>query len=159
MIASVDASAANITVRKAERTLHYQGDGISQSFRIGLGTSPIGRKLKQGDRKTPEGSYSITHKNPNSQFYLSLGVNYPNIDDATRGLNARLISKKEFTAIEKAIQNGVLPPQNTPLGGDIFIHGRGSQSDWTWGCIALSDEDMKFLYEQVAIGDTVTILP
>jgi murein L,D-transpeptidase YafK len=152
------ASAAEITVSKAKRTLLYQGDGLSRSFRVALGSVPVGRKTRQGDRKTPEGVYFISHKNPHSQFYLSLAISYPNADDAKVGLDAHVLSKREFDAIHAAIRKHVLPPQNTALGGDIFIHGRGSQSDWTWGCVALDDHDMEFLFQHVRVGDKVTIV-
>jgi lipoprotein-anchoring transpeptidase ErfK/SrfK len=52
-----------------------------------------------------------------------------------------------------------MPPQNTKLGGEIYIHGHGAGSDWTWGCVALENEDVKELYEAVSMGTTVTILP
>jgi murein L,D-transpeptidase YafK len=149
--------AAELTVSKAERRIEFKGDGMTRRFPIGLGTTPVGPKSRQGDRKTPEGSYVITHKNSNSQFYLSLGISYPNLDDAQAGLRAGLLSKGEYARIEAANKRGVLPPQNTRLGGDIFIHGNGAQSDWTWGCIALNDVDMKFLFDHVKVGDRITI--
>ena len=152
------ALAADITISKAKRTLLYQDQGASRTFRIALGSSPTGAKSAQGDRKTPEGIYFVTHKNAKSQFYLSLGLSYPNLQDAQIGLNSRRISQTDFAAIEKAINKHVLPPQGTPLGGDIFIHGGGTQSDWTWGCIALSNADLEFLFKHVQIGDKVTIL-
>ena len=158
LLAVSDATAADLIVSKAKRTLEYREDGVSREFPIGLGTAPIGRKSRQGDRKTPEGAYFITHKNSRSQFYLSLGISYPNLDDAGAGLRNGIISQREYAEIEKANRAGRLPPQNTRLGGDIFIHGRGAQSDWTWGCIAMDDEDMKFLFEHVRVGDQVTIL-
>jgi len=153
------AYASELIVKKAERRLEFRDDTTSREFSIGLGSAPVGRKSRQGDRKTPEGVYRITHKNPNSQFYLSLGIGYPNIDDAKAGLRTGILSKAEYAKIELANQRGKLPPQNTRLGGDIFIHGRGAQSDWTWGCIALDDGDMKFLFDHVKVGDRVTIKP
>ena len=158
LLPAADTMGAEIVVSKAKRTLEYRQDGSSREFPIGLGTAPVGRKAQQGDRKTPEGVYFITHKNSRSQFYLSLGISYPNPDDAKAGLQSGLISQAQYTAIEEASNKRRLPPQNTRLGGDIFIHGRGAQSDWTWGCIALNDEDMKFLFENVRVGDSVTIL-
>ncbi len=157
--ASAECRAAEIIISKSNRSLEYKTADVSRKFRIGLGTAPTGRKEIQGDRRTPEGVYSITHKNPKSQFYLSLGISYPNVDDARAGLAAGLISRDEYSQIENAIGRGKLPPQNTKLGGDIFIHGRGSRSDWTWGCIALEDADMKFLFENVPVGSRVSILP
>jgi len=150
--------AAEIIVSKAKRTLEYREEGISREFPIGLGSAPIGRKSQQGDRKTPEGAYFITHKNSRSQFYLSLGISYPNPDDAKVGFESGMISRAQYAAIEETSRQRHRPPQNTRLGGDIFIHGRGAQSDWTWGCIALNDEDMKILFEHVRVGDKVTIV-
>jgi murein L,D-transpeptidase YafK len=153
------ASAAEITIAKAKRTLLYQGDGLSRRFRIALGSSPVGRKTTQGDRKTPEGVYFIAHRNLRSQFFLSLAISYPNADDARAALRTHRLSRKAFDAIDAAIRRHVLPPQDTALGGDIFIHGRGSQSDWTWGCVALDDRDMAFLFQHARVGDKVVILP
>lgn len=156
-LSAVDAAANEIFVSKDKRRLEYKAQGVSMVFPIGLGSAPVGEKLKQGDRKTPEGTYFITHKNSKSKFYLSLGISYPNQDDAKTALRFKRISMSEYAAIEKAILNGKLPPQNTPLGGNIFIHGGGAGADWTWGCIALNDEDMKFLFEHLSVGDRVTI--
>jgi murein L,D-transpeptidase YafK len=158
LIPAVDTMAAEIVVSKAKRILEYRQGGVSHEFPIGLGIAPVGRKSRQGDRKTPEGAYFITHKNSRSQFYLSLGISYPNPDDAKTGLESGLISQAQYAAIEEASRKRQLPPQNTRLGGDIFIHGRGAQSDWTWGCIAMNDEDMKFLFENVRVGDKIDIL-
>jgi murein L,D-transpeptidase YafK len=152
-----NAYAGEITVFKSKRTLVYQGDGVSRSFHVGLGLSPVGPKNVQGDRKTPEGVYFIAHKNPHSQFYLSLAISYPNRADALAARQAHRLSKQEYDAIDSAIRRHVLPPQNTALGGDIFIHGRGSRTDWTWGCVALDDRDVAFLFEHARVGDKVTI--
>lgn len=157
LLAAAHAGAAELVISKAERSLEYRGEGVSRKFPVGLGSAPTGRKSRQGDRKTPEGVYFITQKNTRSQFYLSLGISYPNIEDAKAGTRSRLISNKEYTAIETAIRQRRLPPQNTALGGDIFIHGGGSQSDWTWGCIALNNADIAFLFKHVRVGDKVTI--
>ncbi|RSZ55828.1 L,D-transpeptidase family protein [Massilia atriviolacea] len=156
---AVPAWAAQITVVKSKRVLEYKGDGVTRTFRIGLGGSPVGHKLRQGDRKTPEGSYVITHKNPRSQYYLSLGISYPNLNDAARGRQAGVISGAQYAAIAAAIEQGRAPSQHTPLGGDIFIHGKGAGSDWTWGCVALDDRQMRELYELVRPGDKVSIRP
>ena len=156
---STPAWAAQITVFKAKRTLEYKADGITRTYKIGLGASPVGRKLRQGDRRTPEGSYVITHKNPHSQYYLSLGISYPNLNDAALGRKSGVISGTQYAAIEAAIRQGRAPSQHTPLGGDIFIHGKGAGSDWTWGCVALDDKQMRELYDLVRPGDKVSIRP
>lgn len=158
LLATVDATAAELIVSKSKRSLEFRDGSVSQVFPIGLGSAPFGPKAMQGDRKTPEGVYYITRKNSKSQFYLSLGISYPNLEDARAGLRTGLISKNEYALIEMANRKKKLPPQGTRLGGDIFIHGGGAQSDWTWGCIALNNKDMDFLFAHVAVGDTVTIL-
>lgn len=151
---------ARIEVRKAERTMVvYSGDELFKTYRIGLGGNPIPPKRRQGDRATPEGRYFVSHKNPRSQFYLSLGVSYPNADDAERGLRDGLITRAQRDRIVRAIEAHRAPPSDTGLGGDIFVHGRGSASDWTWGCIALDDADMKELYDAVDVGTPITIRP
>src|SRR5262252_1772932 len=117
-----------ILVKKGERKLYlYVSEGgkekLAKTYQIALGNNPTGSKLRQGDGATPEGDYYITHKNAQSSFYLSLGVSYPNIVDADRGLKEGLITKPQHQAIVNAIQAKTKPPQNTRLGGDIFIHG------------------------------------
>ena len=84
---------------------------------------------------------------------MSLGLSYPNVEDAERGLRDGLISRAQHDAIVKAIKRKPTPPQNTTLGGDIYIHGNGASSDWTWGCVALENEDIRELFDAVAGGN------
>ena len=70
-----------------------------------------------------------------------------------------LISRAQHDAIVRAIKRKATPPQNTALGGDIYIHGNGASSDWTWGCVALENEDIKELFDAVPVGTPVTIKP
>ena len=72
-------------------------------------------------------------------------------------LYSPIITKDEYSRIVSAHQKGVTPPWNTKLGGEIFIHGRGSSSDWTWGCVALDDSEMKELFQIVEVGTVVEI--
>lgn len=158
--AATTIADARIEVFKAERELRvYSGEVLRKTYRIGLGSNPVPPKRRQGDRATPEGRYFISHKNPRSQFYLSLGVSYPNADDAERGLREKRITKAQRDRIVGAIAARRPPPSNTALGGDIFVHGNGSASDWTWGCIALDDADMKELYDSIEAGTPITIHP
>ena len=152
------AAGGELIIEKEKRRLQYKEGNVMREFQVSLGFSPIGHKLRQGDGKTPEGVYYIMNKNPKSSFYLSLGISYPNIDDARAGLRAKLISRAQYTAIEQAIRRQRIPPQGTRLGGAIYIHGGGAQTDWTWGCVALNNEDMAFLFQHVQVGDKVTIV-
>lgn len=149
-----------IVVFKGKRRLELYSDGVRvRTYKVGLGLNPVPDKKRSGDHATPEGEFYVFTKNDKSAFYLSLGISYPNIEDAERGLRDHLISRSQHDAIVKAIKHKVTPPQHTALGGDIYIHGNGASSDWTWGCVALENEDMRELFEAVPVGTTVTIKP
>lgn len=153
-------TSPRIVVLKSKRRLELYSDGsIVRVYRIGLGLNPVADKKQQGDRATPEGEFYIFTRNNKSAFYLSLGVSYPNTEDAERGLREGLISRSQHDAIIKAIKRKATPPQNTRLGGDIYIHGNGAGSDWTWGCVALENEDMRELFDAIPVGTPVTIKP
>lgn len=149
-----------IVVTKSKRRLELYSDGVVvRTYKVGLGLNPVPDKVRQGDRATPEGEFYIFTKNDKSAFHLSLGVSYPNVEDAERGLRDQLISQAQRDAIVRAIKRKATPPQNTRLGGDIYIHGNGAGSDWTWGCVALENEDVKELFDAVTVGTVVTIKP
>jgi len=145
-------------VSKASRKLDlYSDDVVVRSYRIGLGTNPVDDKRVEGDGCTPEGEFYIFTKNEKSAYYLSLGLSYPNAEDAERGLREQIITRAEYRAIRKAIVQKKAPPQRTRLGGLIYIHGNGSRTDWTLGCVALENEDMDELFKAVAVGTPVVI--
>ena len=149
-----------IVVKKAERKLFlYSNNKIVRTYHVGLGLSPVGDKVREGDRRTPEGDFYIFTKNDKSAFYLSLGISYPNALHAARGLRDGLINRSQYETIMRALKARKAPPQNTRLGGDIYIHGHGSSSDWTWGCVALENEDIRELFDAVNVGTPVTIQP
>jgi len=159
-----------ILVKKGERKLYLYvlengKERLAKTYQIALGNNPTVSKRKQGDGATPEGDYYITHKNERSRFYLSLGVSYPNMADADKGLKEGLITKDEHQAIIAAIRAKTKPPQNTKLGGDIFIHGGGTGKlfglvrDWTLGCVALENDEIKELFEMIPVKTPVKIVP
>ncbi len=149
-----------IVVKKGRRELLlYSSDKLVRTYHVGLGLSPVGDKVREGDRRTPEGEFYIFTRNDKSAFYLSLGLSYPNAPHAERGLRDGLINRKQYDAILRALQAKKAPPQNTRLGGDIYIHGNGAGSDWTWGCVALENEDVRELFDAVTVGTPVTIQP
>lgn len=135
-------SVTSIQVHKADRKMYLlHDDRVLKSYDVALGFAPVGHKQFEGDGKTPEGTYFITHRNPRSSYHLSLGISYPN--DADRAAAAAA---------------GKSP------GGDIFIHGgpRGpiSRRDWTLGCIAVTDEEIERIYAMVKKpGTPIYILP
>lgn len=139
--------------------LLYSNNKLVRTYHVGLGLSPVGDKVRSGDHRTPEGDYYVFTKNDQSAFYLSLGISYPNIAHAERGLRDGLITRAQYDAIVRANKAKQTPPQNTRLGGTIYIHGNGASSDWTWGCVALENEDIRELFNAISVGTPVTIEP
>jgi hypothetical protein len=149
-----------VIVRKQARVLElYDGKKLIKTYKAALGFAPVGDKEIEGDGRTPEGDFYVFVKNEKSKFTASLGLSYPNKEDAGRGIAAGLITQDEADEINRAIDSHVEPPQKTKLGGDIYIHGHGANTDWTWGCIALSDSDILELFALARTGMPVTILP
>jgi murein L,D-transpeptidase YafK len=157
---AVPEKGLRIIVSKARRllTVYLDGEAIHQ-YPIGLGFQPRGRKRWEGDGRTPEGRYAVAIKNPHSRYFLSLGLNYPSPGDASQGYKEGRVTWAQYQAIKDAFATGTVPPWNTRLGGEIFIHGHGALYDWTRGCIALDDVDMRELYSLVDVGTPVTIVP
>lgn len=149
-----------IVVRKAQRRLElFEGEKLIKTYGIALGPCPLGSKEVEGDGRTPEGEFWVVVKNPKSKFHLSLGLNYPSNKDARRGHENALITESEYGSIIEANAAKTNPPQKTRLGGEIYIHGGGTEGDWTEGCIALADDEMSELFSAVPLGTSVTILP
>ena len=149
-----------IVVFKSRRQLMlYAGDQLLRTYPVGLGFNPVGDKIKEGDGATPEGKFYVFTRNVESKFYLSLGVSYPNVEDAERGLRDGLINVEQYERIVEASRQMKAPPQDTQLGGQIYIHGHGARTDWTRGCVALDDGDVKELFDAVPVGTRVIIEP
>jgi murein L,D-transpeptidase YafK len=159
-ISSISQYAARLVIRKRARTIELFADGKKIGrYKMALGFSPVAKKEVEGDGRTPEGDFYIFTKNDKSGYHLSLGLSYPNIQDAKRGLTTQLITRNEYNEIVAAIGKRAKPPQHTRLGGEIYIHGGGTAGDWTDGCIAVDDGDMEEIFEIATVGMTVTILP
>ena len=135
-----------IKVYKKERKLFMlKQDQVLKTYTIGLSSfNPLGDKNRLGDRGTPEGRFYVCEliRNPGQAKYgaRSMRLSYPNMEDARRGLEKDLINFQPYLRILKNIKAGKMPNQKTPLGGSIRIHGGGSNTDWTLGCVALNDE-------------------
>jgi murein L,D-transpeptidase YafK len=150
----------NVKVFKSARRVRlFDGVELIKSYRIVLGVDPHGDKQIEGDGRTPEGDFYVFTKNPESKFHLSLGLSYPGLEDAERGLKQNLISQAEYDEITAAIAEKRMPLQKTKLGGEIYIHGGGIESDWTDGCVALDNAEMAELFEAIPVGAKVTIMP
>lgn len=149
-----------LIVKKKDRILAlWDGEQLIDSFNIDVGKVPEGDKKVQGDCKTPEGKYYIGYQNPNSHYYLSLGISYPNKEDAQEALNNGQIDQSTYNSIANAIDSGSQPPANTILGGGITVHGRVDDQRWTRGCIAVDNDVMDLLWESCPVGTEIIIYP
>lgn len=139
------ADAVLVIKNEGRLYLMHKGERFA-SFSVTFGGEPTGHKQMQGDERTPEGQYELDYKNPNSKFYKSIHISYPNAKDRA---NARKL--------------GVDP------GGDIMIHGQTNGWEWaapfmqlfSWtdGCIALSNKDMDRVWEAIDPGTPIEIRP
>jgi murein L,D-transpeptidase YafK len=149
----------SIVVRKSERSLELRcGPALAARYPVSLGFAPEGPKAREGDGRTPEGTYFISLKFP-SGFRRSLQLAYPNEADADAGLADGRITNKQHAAIVRANRACATPPQNTPLGSFLQVHGGGGGpevGDWTLGCVALDDAAIERVYEfhQLGCDDT-----
>lgn len=140
-------SVDKILIEKKERRLMLISKGeVLKTYRIALGGDPVGPKERQGDNKTPEGTYIIDSRNRDSRYHRSLHISYPNERDKRR-----------------AREMGVSP------GGNIMIHGiknglgwvggAHAGDDWTKGCIAVTDEEIEEIDKLAPNGTVVEIRP
>ncbi len=144
--------------KSAHRLVLYDGDREVKAYRTAVGGG-AGDKVQEGDRRTPEGQFYVCMKNPQSKYVLSLGLSYPNEEDAQRGLRDGLITQAQHDQIVQAVQDSAQPTWDTPLGGEIMIHGCGAGRDWTLGCLAMEDDDIREVYPAIPLGTSVTIRP
>ena len=157
-----------LLISKSEKLLHVvKGERTVRSFNISLGKGGKGTKRRLGDNKTPIGVYKIMDFKSDSKFHFFMQIDYPNLLDAWYGYKNSVITAKDFKRIAFAFKGRQKPPQNTPLGGYIGIHGLGETTDerlqiheamnWTEGCIAMTNSEITTLREYVSIGTRVTI--
>lgn len=155
-----------IRVSKAEKTLFvYRGTELLNKVPADFGYNLFADKERRGSAvdpdhwRTPEGVFYVVNKNPNSQFYKALVLNYPTAEDAERGREQNLISDRQYRAIVRADEELRMPPMNTALGGYIEIHGHGTGSrvNWTQGCVAVHDYEIDRLYQLAQVGTPVLI--
>ena len=139
--------ADSIVVHKAAHTMVlFHGKKALRTYKVALGTVPAGPKRVEGDHRTPEGIYHIDAKNPKSRFHLALHLSYPDRAD-----------------VERARRLGMRP------GGAIMIHGLAPsfaylgalhrQTDWTDGCIAVTNAEIEEIWRMVPVGTKVEITP
>ena len=154
-----------VVVLKSKRRLHlFDGRTLVRIYPVALGPEPVGDKRRAGDGRTPEGVFRICTKNRDSEHHRFLGIDYPNAKTARRGLEEGMLTAGEARAIMAAVAEGRCPSWLTPVGGGIGLHGCGSTtprpgSDWTAGCVGLTNRDVDELFEVLRCGDMVEILP
>jgi murein L,D-transpeptidase YafK len=145
---AAQTKADSVLVKKSEKALYLLKDGKPlKRYHVVFGPRAKGHKLQEGDERTPEGTYLLDRKNPNSRFYKSIRISYPNAADIARAQK-----------------------YNVDPGNNIMIHGakntwsaktaaRAPHYNWTDGCIALSNHDMEEVWEAVDVGTPISILP
>lgn len=153
-----------ILIEKSARRLTYLDANGNEQFScsIQLGSAPYGAKMREGDGRTPEGSYRVCTVNRESKFHASLGINYPNHFDAGRARKEKRITLFDFWRVSLADRFRFRPPWKTPLGGYIMLHGEspdGKTGDWTAGCVAMSNADMDRLLSFAFKNEPVEIRP
>lgn len=149
-----------IVIHKSKRNLALCKSGkLVKNVRSGLGSSPTGDKVKEGDGKTPEGVFFVPRLIPDSAFYKGFLISYPSREDADRGMATSLITSQQRSQIHSAHSACVEPPQLTALGGEIAIHGSRSDKDWTRGDVGLDDSSVDLLWGAIGVGDTVVVVP
>ena len=137
-----------VIVKKAERKLYlYRGSELLKTYRVSLGKQPDGHKLRSGDSRTPEGTYTLDWRKPNSKFFRAIHISYPSSNDR-----------------RDARERGDSP------GGAIMIHGQPTSwveksrllfhdDDWTEGCIAVQNHEMIEIWNAVDDGTPIEIIP
>ncbi|APX16309.1 hypothetical protein BWR17_11040 [Phaeobacter inhibens] len=137
----------SVVVNKGARKVYLlHHEDVLREYDMELGFAPLGHKQIEGDGKTPEGTYLIDRRNPNSRYHLSIGISYPNGQDRAK---ASAMGKKP--------------------GGEIFIHGEPNNAkerkraarvdDWTAGCIAVTNDEIEEIYAMVRDGTVITLRP
>jgi murein L,D-transpeptidase YafK len=135
-----------VIIKSAHSMTLFSGGKVLKTYKVALGSAPVGPKRVEGDHKTPEGDYVIDARNSHSQFHLSLHISYPSAADR-----------------ERARSVGQSP------GGAIMIHGLAKpfaylgalhrQTDWTDGCIAVTNAEIEEIWKLVPVGTRVEIRP
>jgi murein L,D-transpeptidase YafK len=153
----IDTTARKIEIKKGEQTLEILKE-------IAIGRGGAGLKNHRGDNITPFGDYKIGWIGEKSNFRRFFGLTYPSANDAEKALTKGIIDQSTYDRIMTAHQLHQIPPQNTPLGGQIGIHGLGNADerihkvfDWTHGCIALTNPQIDQLSQWIDTGTVVKI--
>lgn len=137
---------------------------LARFHNISIGSGGATTTRRAGDSTTPLGTFHVAWVNHHSRFHIFFGLDYPTAAYGARAYQLGIISQADYVAILGAARNGAMPPQETPLGGRIGIHGLGAGNpkvhrkiNWTDGCIALSNADVDRLAKWIGVGTRVVI--
>jgi lipoprotein-anchoring transpeptidase ErfK/SrfK len=153
----VDTSARALSVMDGDRAIRVFEN-------ISVGRNGVSTDRTVHDRTTPLGSYRVRRINPESRFRIYFGFDYPNLEQAQRAFRAGRISYEQLKSIRRAHYLEKEPPSDTPLGGQIGIHGIGGGDagihedfDWTDGCIAVTNDEIDELARWLQLGTRVEV--
>lgn len=153
-----------VDTRKDTLSIMLENRPMEVFHHIAVGSRGPGTKRMRGDNVTPVGVFRIGWINPNSRFKLFFGLDYPNLEYADKAYREGRIDRDTYDHIRFSVSQGLTPPQDTPLGGSIGIHGVGAGDpwvhanlDWTNGCIALDNRQIERLAQWVGVGTRVEI--
>ena len=154
----VDTQTLTLTVFSAENHI------LARFHNIAIGSGGVAEIHRRGDETTPLGVFRVAWIDRHSRYGAFYGIDYPSADIARRAYAEGIISRAQLDSIIKALQHHRIPPQNTPLGGRLGIHGIGRGDpriqdafNWTNGCVALTNPQIRQLSRWVQTGTRVVI--
>lgn len=153
----IDTAASRLTVLNGDQAILVIDD-------IAIGRFGARRGKQMGDGMTPLGSYRVIRIRQSKEFHYFIELDYPSVADAEAGLKRGIITPAQAASIRSAHARGKQPPQDTPLGGHIGLHGVGSgdlavheQFNWTKGCVAMTNDQVDRLLPLIRVGTPVVI--
>jgi murein L,D-transpeptidase YafK len=154
---SIDTDQLQLSVMEGKTALQ-----VFENIAIGSNGPTLAKR--RGDSTTPLGEFTITQIRPSHRFELFMAIDYPNLDHTERAYQENRIDVAEYKALRYNLDRGQPPSQSTSLGGQLGIHGvgRGDMKvhetvNWTEGCIALTNEQLRDLAKWVAVGTRVVV--
>lgn len=162
--AGADAPWIHVDTERQELRVFEDGEVLLHVPRVAIGRGGASRDRQRGDGTTPIGEFRVAWVNEDSRFHRFFGFDFPTFSHARRAYNQGVMEIDEFLEVTDALRARRLPPQRTTLGGHLGIHGLGPgddalhrRSNWTNGCIAVTDEEMNQLSEYVRVGTRVVV--
>jgi len=140
------------------------GTELARFEDISIGRGGAAEARQRGDERTPLGTFHVAWINDDSPYYRFFGFDFPTLAHAEKARKDGVISDRDYQRIKAAVAAGRVPPQDTPLGGRLGIHGIGAGDirvhrsfNWTEGCIALTNEQIKNLAKWLHLGTRVVV--